>query len=228
MADPTEVPLSQLGPFSRIAAFAMELAQMISPIAWIGSFVPVLKPHGRITAADIADESFVIRRATALEWYILGWVALEGGVVAALLAGTNVPEWGRLLLYLLVGVRIVEILQKAFSVTVFARLSRRTDDSIVSAPRMVFLAFVNFAELAACFGTVYALDLARLHGADGVVAAYYFSLITQLTIGFGDIVPTGYLRLVVVLHGAVAVAFFTLVFARLMTALPELTGPGKK
>jgi hypothetical protein len=228
MADPTEVPLSQLGPFSRIAALAMEGAQLISPLAWVGHFVPALKPHGSITAADVADESFVVRRATALEWYILGWVALEGALVAALLAGGIVPEWGRPLLYLLVGVRIVEILQKAFSVTVFARLSRRTDDSIVSAPRMVFLAFVNFAELAACFGTVYALDLAKLHGADGVVAAYYFSLITQLTIGFGDIVPTGYLRLVVVLHGAVAVAFFTLVFARLMTALPELTGSSKK
>jgi hypothetical protein len=228
MADPTEVPLSQLGPFSRIAALAMELAQLVSPIAWIGRVVPVLKPHDRITAADVADETFVVRRATALEWYILSWVALEGCVVATLLAGATYPGWTHPALYLVVGIRIVEILQKAFSVTVFARLSRRTDDSIVSAPRMVFLAFVNFAELAACFGTIYALDLAKLHGADGVVAAYYFSLITQLTIGFGDIVPTGYLRLVVVMHGAVAVAFFTLVFARLMTALPELTGPGRK
>lgn len=227
MADPTEVPLSQLGPFSRIAAFAMELAQLVSPLAWIGRFVPVLKPHARITASDIADDTFVIRRATALEWYILGWVALEGMIVAALLAGVTLPEWARPALYLLVGVRIVEILQKAFSVTVFARLSRRTDDSIVSAPRMVFLAFANFAELAACFGTIYALNLSLLHGADGVVAAYYFSLITQLTIGFGDVVPTGTLRLVVVLHGAVAVAFFTLVFARLMTALPELTSSGR-
>jgi hypothetical protein len=228
MADQTEVPLSQLGPFSRIAAFAMDVAQLISPIAWIGRVVPVLKPHGSITAADVADESFVVRRATALEWYILGWVAVEGAVVATLLAGVTWPEWARPVLYLLVGIRIVEILQKAFAVTVFARLSRRTDDSIVSAPRMVFLAFVNFAELAACFGTIYALDLARLQGADGVVAAYYFSLITQLTIGFGDIVPTGYLRLVVVLHGAVAVAFFTLVFARLMTALPELSKSVRK
>jgi len=228
MADPTEVPLSELGPFSRIAALAMEGAQWISPLAWIGRFVPALKPHDRITAADVADDTFVIRRARALEWYIVGWVALEGAIVAALLAGVTVPEWARPLLYLLVGIRIIEILQKAFSVTVFARLSRRGDDSIVSAPRMVFLAFVNFAELAACFGTVYAADLAKLHGADGVVSAYYFSLITQLTIGFGDIVPTGYLRLVVVMHGAVAVAFFTLVFARLMTALPELSGSGRR
>jgi len=228
MADQTEVPLSELGPFSRIASFAMEVAQLISPIAWLGRVVPALKPYGRITAADVADDTFIVRRARAVEWYILACVGIEAAIVAALLAGISVPESARPILYLLVGVRIIEILQKAFAVTVFARLSRRTDDSIVSAPRMVFLAFVNFAELAACFGTIYALDLSRLHGADGVVAAYYFSLITQLTIGFGDIVPTGYLRLVVVMHGAVAVAFFTLVFARLMTALPELTGPGRK
>lgn len=228
MADTTEVPLSELGPFSRIAYFAMEGAQLISPIAWIGRIVPVLKPHGRITAAEIADDSFVVRRATAVEWYIFTCVLIEAAIVASLLLGATYPGWLHPALYLMVVVRIIEILQKAFSVTVFARLSRRTDDSIVSAPRMVFIAFVNFAELAACFGTIYALDVPMLHGADGPVAAYYFSLITQLTIGFGDIVPTGYLRLVVVMHGAVAVAFFTLVFARLMTALPELTGSGRK
>src|SRR6478736_9830919 len=46
MADNAEVPLSQLGPFSRLAHVVMEIAQVISPMALIGRFVPLLKgPH---------------------------------------------------------------------------------------------------------------------------------------------------------------------------------------
>ena len=202
------------------------LAQLISPMALIGRVVPVLKGQERITAVEAQDESFIIRRARAIEWYILGCVVVEATIVTMLLRRVTIPDPVRVAVYLLMALRIIEILMKAFSVTIFDRYSRRADDSLISAPRMVFLAFVSFGELAACFGTVYALDLQMLQGGDEIITAYYFSVITQLTIGFGDVVPTGYLRLIVALHGIVAVAFFTLVFARLMTALPSLGRKG--
>jgi len=226
MADNTEVPLSQLGPFSRLAHVAMEIAQVISPMALIGRFVPILKGQDRVTAAEGADESFAIRRAIAIEWYIFACVVLEATIVTMVLRRVILPDPVRWVVYLLMALRIIEILMKAFSVTIFDRMGRRTDDTLISAPRMVFLAFVSFGELAACFGTVYALDLHMLQGADEIITAYYFSMITQLTIGYGDVVPTGYLRLIAAIHGGVAVAFFTLVFARLMTALPSLGRKG--
>jgi hypothetical protein len=193
-------------------------------MALVGRFVPALKSQKLVTAAEAQDEAFVTRRAIAIEWYILACVVAETTLVVMILRRVTIPDPVRAVVYLLMALRIIEILMKAFSVTIFDRFGRRADDSLVSAPRMVFLAFVSFGELAACFGTVYALDFHMLQGADEVITAYYFSLITQLTIGFGDVVPTGYLRLIVTIHGAVAVAFFTLVFARLMTALPALSG----
>jgi hypothetical protein len=70
---------------------------------------------------------------------------------------------------------------------------------------------------------IYALNYQCLHEASRPITrpitAFYFSIITQLTIGYGDVYPRGWLRLVVAAQGLIAALFVVSVFARAIGAL---------
>jgi hypothetical protein len=58
-----------------------------------------------------------------------------------------------------------------------------------------------------------------LVGAGKPVTGFYLSVITQLTIGYGDVYPTGWLRVVAAIQGLVGALFIILVIARLVASL---------
>ena len=107
------------------------------------------------------------------------------------------------------------------NVAVFDRLKRR-DNKVASFDRLVVLSFVNFLELCICFGLLYASDWHRLSGAGRSVTAFYFSAITQTTIGYGDVYPTGYLRIIAACQGIISLVFAALVFTRFVGTLPRI------
>ena len=56
----------------------------------------------------------------------------------------------------------------------------------------------------------------------GALTGFYFSFITQLTIGFGDVYPTSWLRVVAVAQGLTAALFVLLVFGTIVASLRPL------
>lgn len=81
--------------------------------------------------------------------------------------------------------------------------SRRTKWSYREARRTVVFAFVNFYETVVGYALLYLLagnvgnqtrTLASLGGVDAAVGAFYYSLVTMLTVGYGDYSPQGHLR----------------------------------
>ncbi|MEO5799630.1 MAG: potassium channel family protein [Gemmatimonadales bacterium] len=179
--------------------------------------------HGRrskISSAALLDPKQTAIRARSVERFLMGYFGCDllgfGSMFSSVpcfrLAGA---AWAVL--------RITAILQVTMNVALFDRLRGRTDNRIASLSRMVVLAFLNFGELLVCFATIYSFGLSLLSNASDPWDALYFSVTTQLTIGYGDITPTGVLRAVVVCQALSGLVFGALVFARFVAALPPIT-----
>ncbi len=161
----------------------------------------------------------IVRRSRRVEAYMLAWFVIEGAMLAVAAGLVPVPLW---LPRTLVVIRILDIFQTSVNMSVFDQL--RTSERLVisSAVRTLVLSFLNYLELLVCFGIVYATMPGALVGSTGWLDDMYFSIVTQLTIGYGDIRPVGWARFVSVAQGLVAVAFTILILGRIVSVLPKI------
>ncbi|MFN8546596.1 MAG: potassium channel family protein [Candidatus Eisenbacteria bacterium] len=217
-----ELTLAELSPLSEAVRRAFDFVRWLSPMHWLQKQVPSLKPRASISLDEIWSADFMKRRGRAVEIYVLVWILIE--MVAVVLATFAAPPNAiKIAIFGLVTLRIIEILQVTVNATVFDRLSGRADNCVSSSTRLLVLAGLNFLELAACFGVIYADCYTYLGGAViGPSTALYFSVITQLTIGYGDVYPTGGLRVVAAIHGVAALLFLALVVTRVVATLPRI------
>ncbi len=176
--------------------------------------------------AHISSEAFrvdphgsTVRRARRVEAYIIAWFVVE-----ALLIATSAEHWHWALWIprAIVTVRILDIFQQSVNMSVFDQL--RSDERLVisSAVRTLVLSFLNYIELLVCFGIVYTTLPGSLVGSTGWIDDLYFSVVTQLTIGFGDIRPVGLARLIASVQGLVSVIFTILMLGRIVSVLPKI------
>jgi hypothetical protein len=199
---------------------------------WISLRCPLLRPRSELTCKEISSPEFTKRRARAVDFYILAWLAFEilttysisitkaDSFVSAAKVDACIATFVEVAVFL----RILEIVQVTVNAALFDAISGRQDEKVASVPRSVTLAGINFLELIICFGIVYAGNFHSLQGAGQPVTAFYFSAITQFTIGYGDVHPTGWLRVVAALQGLFGFSFVVLVFARFLPSLNAVTG----
>jgi Ion channel len=167
-----------------------------------------LDPHGT-----------TMRRSRRVEVYILAWFVIEAALL--IMAGLN-TGWPLLLPRIIASIRILDILQSSVNLSVFDQLRSRGTLMVSSAVRTLVLSFLNYLELIILFGVIYTSVNAQLIGSSGWLDALYFSVVTQLTIGYGDIRPVGVARLISSLQGLIAVAFTILIFGRIVSVLPRI------
>ncbi len=182
--------------------------------------VPLPGSGARATPATRAAK---VRR---VDGHLLFIYAAECSLVLALAwAGQPVPRAAAVLIFLIAGYRIIDIVQAGVNTTLFdpLRLAQQGPQTILAFHRKLLLEAINFVELVLLFGCLYALSLARLNGAaDDWSDAFYFSAITQLTIGYGDIQPLGSFKLLAVVQGLTGFFFALVVLARVVSVLPHM------
>lgn len=162
----------------------------------------------------------VVRRSRRVEGYIVAWLVVEGALLASAFHGVAWPVWiPRTLLV----VRVLDIFQASVNMSVFDQLRTAERLLISSAVRTLVLSFLNYLELLVCFGLLYSTLQGSLIGSTGVMDDLYFSVVTQLTIGYGDIRPVGWARFVSVAQGLIAVAFTILILGRIVSVLPKIS-----
>jgi hypothetical protein len=139
-------------------------------------------------------------------------------IAVSLINGLRSPL--SLVVLIIASLRIADILQAIINAVLLGK-------QVASPMRTLILAALNFIELGLCFGLYYALNYDKLSGAGRAVTGFYFSFITQLTIGYGDVYPTGWLRIVAVLQRLIAALFVILVLGRVIASLGMLNGARK-
>lgn len=100
--------------------------------------------------------------------------------------------------------RIVDVLATDIKISLFDHYAKRPKRYVYSWPsRVIILGFINYLELIICFAGIYAFDVCLLTDStqhlgwivnETAEKALHLSLATQVTVGYGDIVPTGWLR----------------------------------
>ncbi len=161
----------------------------------------------------------IVRRSRRVEAYMLAWFAIEGSMLAVAAEAVPLPLW---IPRTLMVIRILDIFQTSVNMSVFDQLRTHERLVISSAVRTLVLSFLNYLELLVCFGIVYTTMPDALAGSTGWMDDMYFSIVTQLTIGYGDIRPLGWARFVSVAQGLVSVAFTILILGRIVSVLPKI------
>ncbi len=139
---------------------------------------------------------------------------------------------------LLVSWRIVDVVAADIKMCIFdpfdqaVRLGQNQKRYVSTTPtRVILLGILNYIELLVSFACIYCFDnklIAQTSttigwetGSLGVLErALHLSIVTQLTIGFGDLAPTGWLRPVVWLQGGSGLALIALFITRYLSMLP--------
>jgi hypothetical protein len=167
---------------------------------WLGCVFPSLKDPKASDTERYVLGCFVVGFVISLAVCLLAPIRWLGYPLAALI-------------YLIAALRVVEII---------ARTTTVNFKDVISTQRSLVLASINYLELMLWFGLVYALNYKSLHGADGPATAFYFSIITQLTIGYGDVSPEGwFLRIAAAAQGLIGALFVIAVLGRAISASPS-------
>lgn len=204
----------------------------LSPLTWAAErffrglqYCPpqiFFRSRADLTQEEINSPDFTRRRGRRIDALIIFYVAIDAMLLALLTWRQPIGTILAAAVRLLAALRIIDIVQVTVNLAVFDALRGRVDNMVGSMARLVVLSFVNFVELILAFGIVYASALPMLSGAHSVGDAVYFSAVTQFTIGYGDIVPTAWVRWVVIAQGLSSFVFIVLVFARALSNLPTL------
>jgi hypothetical protein len=153
------------------------------------------------------------------ELYVIGWFVagvLISGAVCLLYNHVSAIRWLAFLLtvviYLVAALRLIEII---------ARTTIVDFSNVISIQRSLVLLAINYVELMLWFGLVYALNYHNLLDQSRPIrpiTAFYFSIITQLTIGYGDVYATGWLRIIAAAQGLIGALFVIVVLGRAISA----------
>lgn len=178
-----------------------------------------VKAQRRYSSEEEMKEA-MLARGRRIEAYVVFWLVLE---IALAIVAPRSAGWLHGLCVFLPLFRVFEITQTAINLNIFERLRIKASDShfVASHIRTVVLTLWNFLELMFCFGIVYSARLDLLAHSEGPLDGYYFSMMTQLTVGFGDIYPVRWGRLLASIQGILGFFFALVVLTRLTNFLPR-------
>jgi potassium channel LctB len=168
--------------------------------------------------------AFTQKRSTQVERYVCIWVLVE---LICLFLCFVLPDHIllRVAICVLCSVRVFEVFLTNVDITIF---SAKRNFHIASAIRVLTLTVINYGELWLCFSAIYAANPALLELSSQPLirinpwGAIYFSGTTQLTIGYGDILPVGFGRAIALIQGWTGFMFALLILSKLIGIVPSL------
>ncbi|MBX3119099.1 MAG: two pore domain potassium channel family protein [Fimbriimonadaceae bacterium] len=124
--------------------------------------------------------------------------------------------------------RIVDIVCTAGRIVLFDpyKTHYTSEYKISSTVRSIILGFINYLELIFAFAIVYQINrnlIGPPWASKDTLSSLYLSAVTQLTVGYGDLRPTGVLRLIASLQAFFGLALLSLFVARFISLLRPIS-----
>ena len=163
-----------------------------------------------------------IRRAKRVDLFICSCIGFE--ILGVIIGGTSfghtiIVRW---LLEIVVILRLIDIVQVNINLSLFDVLRTGKDyHYMASVVRSIINVMINYFEIILCYGIVYGFCEPHLDKAKNWLDAFYFSAITQVTVGFGEMMPRGVLRWVTVSQFLLGYFFTALIIGRFISLLPQ-------
>jgi potassium channel LctB len=178
----------------------------------------------QLAHADTASRlSAARRRGRRVEAYLGVWLAIE--TVAVVFGTTCRNPWITGIFTVLAAGRILDIIQITGNISLFDRLKINWRYYYLeNTVRTVLLSLVNYLEFILCFGFIYCVagrGGRLLLFPESAFDGYYFSGATQLTIGYGDIAPHGWVKYLALFQGFLGFLYAILILGRFISLLPE-------
>jgi hypothetical protein len=211
--------LQELKAFSPLT-FAFErlflVLQQASPATW---FFGARRRAHRTAYSRAEWLALTKKRGRHIEIYVVFWFVTLAG---ATLMANSIVDYLRLAASVIAGFRAFDVVQMAINVTLFDHFRIRGPHSVSGVTRILLLGLWNYIELIVCFGIVYSAHPYWLCGATPGFDPYYFSAITQFTIGYGDISPIGVGKTIVCIQALTGSLFLVIVLARFVSLMPQV------
>jgi potassium channel LctB len=174
------------------------------------------------TVEGLTDyEAYAKRRATQVDAWVAGYVIAECVSLAAI-AVCGGAILTAVLVSVIAAIRVIEILVVAVNATMFDALRIKGPMVMASFVRTVVLVSINYVELVVCFGIIFAAWPTLLMHVDSRISdSLYFSAVTLMTIGYGDVTPVGLGRAIAASEGLVGFFFGLIVLSRFVSLLPR-------
>lgn len=124
--------------------------------------------------------------------------------------------------------RVLDIFQSQVNAHLFDCVRAPGGNEVASIVRSTFMAGWNYLELIGWFATFYLWE-GSIPAIKGAFDALYFSTITQLTVGFGDIAPqTQWARALTMVQGLSGTLILVIAIARFISGLPKVEQFGER
>ena len=169
---------------------------------------------------------------TATDAYIVIWLGVA--LLLGALGWWKYPGLSpalRWLLFVAAGLRVVDITQVVVNVGIFDQLGFAgrggRQQAVEDVTRSLVLLVWNYCELMVWFGLAYIpLDILRqsTFQQSTLWSRFYFSAVTQLTIGYGDLAPVGWAKAIAAAQGTLGWMLTVIIVARFVASLPPIRG----
>jgi hypothetical protein len=160
-------------------------------------------------------------RAIFMEKVILTYMAIEV-LMPFLYQNYLHVVWFKYLISIILALRLVDIIQVNVNMILFDSIRTEGFNRITKYTRAILLIIWNYFELILIFGFFYLSNHESLKGFNIWTDSYYFSTITQITIGYGDLSPIGSIRFITAFQGFVGTMFMAFIISKIITLVPEL------